>query len=208
MKFTKNRLLSLLLVLAMMLALVPSVFAVTHDDTHTLVWQLKDSKHVQVCTTPGCDYTPAAEHDPSWATTYTTGENGKHYKACTVSGCTLHDKEHDPVGAWQEGTDTNAGKHVRECSTCHTVDVHDPAPTGNWLNDKDNHWKACSKCTLHADEAAHNFTTNSVKCSVCNYSKIASVGTVTLTPATVTAAATMPTAQASGAVVTAKEGVM
>ena len=54
MKFTKNRLLSLLLVLAMMLALVPSVFAVTHDDTHTLVWQLKDSKHVQVCTTPGC----------------------------------------------------------------------------------------------------------------------------------------------------------
>ena len=81
MKFTKNRLLSLLLVLAMMLALVPSVFAVTHDDTHTLVWQLKDGKHVQVCTTPGCDYTPAAEHDPSWATTYTTGENGKHYKA-------------------------------------------------------------------------------------------------------------------------------
>ena len=57
MKFTKNRLLSLLLVLAMMLALVPSVFAVTHDNTHTLVWQLKDSKHVQVCTTPGCDYT-------------------------------------------------------------------------------------------------------------------------------------------------------
>lgn len=125
----------------------------------------------------------------------------------TVSGCTLHDKEHDPVGTWQEGTDTNAGKHVRECSTCHTVDVHDPAPTGNWLNDKDNHWKACSKCTLHADEVAHDFTTNSVKCSVCNYSKIASVGTVTLTPATVTAAATMPTAQASGAVVTAKEGV-
>ncbi len=208
MKFTKNRLLSLLLVLAMMLALVPSVFAVTHDDTHTLVWQLKDSKHVQVCTTPGCDYTPAAEHDPSWATTYTTGENGKHYKACTVSGCTLHDKEHAPVGTWQEGTDTNAGKHVRECSTCHTVDVHDPAPTGNWLNDKDNHWKACSKCTLPASKAAHTWDTakESLICSTCQYTKIASVS-VSLDKNTVTAASTMPTATAT-ATVTAKDGTL
>lgn len=208
MKFTKNRLLSLLLVLAMMLALVPSVFAVTHDDTHTLVWQLKDGKHVQVCTTPGCDYTPAAEHDPSWATTYTTGENGKHYKACTVSGCTLHDKEHDPVGTWQEGTNTNAGKHVRECSTCHTVDVHDPAPTGNWLNDKDNHWKACSKCTLPASKAAHTWDTakESLICSTCQYTKIASVS-VSLDKNTVTAASTMPTATAT-ATVTAKDGTL
>lgn len=199
MKFTKNRLLSLLLVLAMMLALVPTVFAVSHTSEHTLSWHVEGEKHVQKCDTAGCDYTPAAGHDPAFDSTYSVGEDGKHYKACTVTGCTIRDSEHTPTGTWAAGEGADANKHVRTCGVCNTVDKHDPAPTGNWLNDKDNHWKACSKCTLHADEAAHDFTTNSVKCSVCNYSKIASVGTVTLTPATVTAAATMPISDASTA---------
>ena len=209
MKFTKNRLLSLLLVLAMMLALVPTVFAANCEDgQHTLAWKESNGQHVQYCTKEGCTYVAESGHAPAFASTYSVGEDGKHYKACTVTGCTIRDSEHTPTGTWAAGEGADANKHVRTCGVCNTVDKHDPAPTGNWLNDKDNHWKACSKCTLPASKAAHTWDTakESLICSTCQYTKIASVS-VSLDKNTVTAASTMPTATAT-ATVTAKDGTL
>ena len=212
MKFTKNRLLSLLLVLAMMLALVPTVFAVDHNaSTHQMSWKLVGGKHVYSCDTPGCTYTPEVGHDPTYSGDYTsTTSNGvtTHSRACTgASGCTIKDS-HAATGTWVVD-ETTSTQHNRTCTVtgCNVKDTHTEAKAGAYSSNATKHWQKCSVCNLDCTEEAHAWDSTTLKCSTCSYTKIASVGTVTLTPATVTAAATMPTAQASGAVVTAKEGV-
>ena len=169
MKFTKNRLLSLLLVLAMMLALVPTVFAAHTGENHTMgEWQTDSTtgKHYRECTAEGC--TEREEHVPAGTWT-TSGEN--HTRTCTVEGCTKVDTHAANWSAWT--LDSTTQKHTRTCATCNTSESHDPVFSGQ----------------------------NALICSAtgCNYSKIASVGAVTLTPATVTAAATMPISDASTA---------
>ena len=212
MKFTKNRLLSLLLVLAMMLALVPTVFAVDHDaSTHQMSWKLVNGQHVYSCDNPDCTYTPQAGHNPTYSGDYTsTTSNGvtTHSRNCTgESGCTIKDS-HAATGPWVVD-ETTSTQHNRTCTVtgCNVKDTHTEVKAGDYSSNATKHWQKCSVCNLDCTEEAHAWDSTTLKCSTCSYTKIASVGTVTLTPATVTAASTMPTAQASGAVVTAKDGV-
>lgn len=212
MKFTKNRLLSLLLVLAMMLALVPTVFAAHTGENHTMgEWQTDSTtgKHYRVCTAEGC--TEREEHDATYTGAYTSETNGSstvHTRSCTgASGCTIKDS-HAATGTWVVD-ETTSTQHNRTCTVtgCNVKDTHTEVKAGAYSSNATKHWQKCSVCNLDCTEEAHAWDSTTLKCSTCSYTKIASVGTVTLTPATVTAAATMPTAQASGAVVTAKEGV-
>lgn len=212
MKFTKNRLLSLLLVLAMMLALVPTVFAANcKDGQHTLAWKESNGQHVQYCTKEGCTYVAESGHAPTYSGAYTaTTVEGvtTHSRDCTgASGCTIKDS-HAATGTWVVD-ETTSTQHNRTCTVtgCNVKDTHTEAKAGAYSSNATKHWQKCSVCNLDCTEEAHAWDSTTLKCSTCSYTKIASVGTVTLTPATVTAAATMPTAQASGAVVTAKEGV-
>ena len=203
MKFTKNRLLSLLLVLAMMLALVPTVFAVSHTSEHTLSWHVEGEKHVLKCDTAGCDYTPATGHDPTYSGDYTsTTSNGvtTHSRDCTgASGCTIKDS-HAATGTWVVD-ETTSTQHNRTCTVtgCNVKDTHTEVKAGAYSSNATKHWQKCSVCNLDCTEEAHAWDSTTLKCSTCSYTKIASVGTVTLTPSTVTAAATMPISDASTA---------
>lgn len=148
MKFTKNRLLSLLLVLAMMLALVPTVFAANCEDgQHTLAWKESNGQHVQYCTKEGCTYVAESGHAPTYSGAYT---------ATTVEGVTTHSR--DCTGA----------------SGCTIKDSHTPDFTTTPLvyeKTAAGHQVVChvSGCDIKNEVAAHNWRTNDIVCGDCGY---------------------------------------
>lgn len=158
MKFTKNRLLSLLLVLAMMLALVPTVFATPDQETcvHTYgEWQLTgsgaDAKHTRVCSK--CQKADA--HNPSYSGAFSVDST-------------------DPT------------KHIRQCSSC-TLKQEHPADftssSSTYGKDASQHWRICGfdSCELTSTKENH---VDALVCTTCQYHKIHSI-TVSLSPETV-----------------------
>ena len=105
MKMKKTRLLSLALVLAMVLALVPTVFAENcADGSHT--WGAWESVtegeaivHKRACTVEGC--TATETHAPEFNSSSTYQKDAeKHWKVCAHEGCSLEDTDHKEVHTW------------------------------------------------------------------------------------------------------------
>nr|WP_325211353.1 S-layer homology domain-containing protein [uncultured Oscillibacter sp.] len=149
----KKKLLSLVLVLAMALTLLPTAaFAeeVAHEENgangHTVTWTDQgDGTCKPSCAVTECVFnTTAAAADHSfgdWADS--VKESGKRAKICTNTGCGAEDQAHEcAVGqntAWSTGAD---GKRVQACGTCGAeINAH----TCNTSSDG-----ACSVCGYRA----------------------------------------------------------
>ncbi len=116
----------------------------------------------QTCTECGYVIMAALGHTHTYATTWTTDEEGHWYKC---AGC-------EEKGSYAEHDFENACDP--DCSICeYTREVkHDFE--NEWTTDEINHWHECSGCGIKQDEAAHEpgaeaTATTAQTCTICEY---------------------------------------
>jgi len=153
----------------------------------------------QTCTTCSYIITPALGHKHSYATTWTTDENGHWYKC---SGCEEKGSyaDHDFENACD--TDCSICGYTRQ--TQHTFDEQ-------WASDKEQHYHKCTGCGLKQDEAAHEpgaaaTDTTAQTCTICGYEIAPATGAEEAKPTTKPTTTTPTQSSKSETPVKDKEG--
>ncbi len=113
-----------------------------------------------------------ADHSFGTAWDYRAVEGHAH--VCTVSGCNAHDEiqSHNPnIPAATED-------EAQICEDCGyqmaSALGHTHSPATSWTSNATHHWKACSGCPAHLDEAPHSYDANNAcdaDCNVCGYER-------------------------------------
>lgn len=126
----------------------------------------------QTCTTCGYIITPALGHKHSYATTWTTNDEG-HWYAC--SGC-------EEKGSYAKHDFENACD--TDCSICSYTRETNHTYGEKWTSNETNHWHVCTGCGLKADEAVHEpgaaaTETTAQTCTICGYEIAPALGSET-----------------------------
>ena len=134
-------------------------------------------KKAQTCTVCGYIIKPALGHKHSYATTWTTDENG-HWYPC--SGC-------EEKGSYKEHDFENACD--KDCSICGYTRETSHTFEEKWTTDATNHWHICTGCGLKQDEAAHEpgaeaTATTAQTCTICGYEIAPALGAPETEPTT------------------------
>lgn len=116
------------------------------------------------------------DHNGPWVTT----DENEHWKVCAREGCNeqLDKAVHNP-SAWVNVGD---GYHHQTCTVCERELTHEVCTFGQPLKyNATSHWEECTKCGNKQNEAAHEFLTDSDKCTGCDYTKSSTITIITPT---------------------------
>lgn len=187
----KKKFLSLALVLAMALTLLPTAAfaAVTHGescpkgDDSSLAWKEDGGMHKQYCT--ACNVVDNdSGHNPSWSPDYAqTDDKTQHYQTCSVNGCTVTSApencaENETTPAYDAGSSSNGWKHTLKCDTCKkpfgTAEACAAAADATYTAGEGaaagvTHTFTCEKCSANVTESC-DFGTGTT-CTKCKATK-------------------------------------
>lgn len=110
------------------------------------------------------------DHNGPWVTT----DENEHWKVCAREGCNEQlDKAVHTPSAWVNVGD---GYHHQTCTVCERELTHGVCTFGQPLKyNATSHWEECTKCGNKQNEAAHEFLTDSDKCTGCDYTKSSTI---------------------------------
>lgn len=116
------------------------------------------------------------DHNGPWVTT----DENEHWKVCAREGCNEQlDKAVHTPSAWVNVGD---GYHHQTCTVCERELTHGVCTFGQPLKyNATSHWEECTKCGNKQNEAAHEFLTDSDKCTGCDYTKSSTITIITPT---------------------------
>lgn len=116
------------------------------------------------------------DHNGPWVTT----DENEHWKVCAREGCNEQlDKAVHTPSAWVNVGD---GYHHQTCTVCERELEHEACTFGQPLKyNATSHWEECTKCGNKQNEAAHEFLTDSDKCTGCDYTKSSTITIITPT---------------------------
>ena len=116
------------------------------------------------------------DHNGPWVTT----DEKEHWKVCAREGCNEQlDKAVHTPSAWVNVGD---GYHHQTCTVCERELTHGVCTFGQPLKyNATSHWEECTKCGNKQNEAAHEFLTDSDKCTGCDYTKSSTITIITPT---------------------------
>lgn len=116
------------------------------------------------------------DHNGPWVTT----DENEHWKVCAREGCNEQlDKAVHTPSAWVNVGD---GYHHQTCTVCERELTHEVCTFGQPLKyNATSHWEECTKCGNKQNEAAHEFLTDSDKCTGCDYTKSSTITIITPT---------------------------
>lgn len=116
------------------------------------------------------------DHNGPWVTT----DEKEHWKVCAREGCNEQlDKAVHTPSAWVNVGD---GYHHQTCTVCERELTHEVCTFGQPLKySATSHWEECTKCGNKQNEAAHEFLTDSDKCTGCDYTKSSTITIITPT---------------------------
>ncbi len=122
-----------------------------------------------VCNTCQKPYGTYAEH--TYSTTWEYKEATGHAHVCTVTGCNAHDEiqahtPNIPAATEDEAQVCTACEYQMAAALGHT---HNPATV--WTYNDTHHWKACSGCSAHLDEAPHSYEDDCDTDCECGYER-------------------------------------
>ncbi len=93
---------------------------------------------------------------------------------CTTAGCTEH-YECSVCHGWFS-TDASDGKtDTIDVITDHsslTIPALGHDLSGNWLSDKDGHWRKCTRCDFTETKGSHNASGEDCSCTVCGHEHV------------------------------------
>ncbi len=125
-----------------------------------------------VCNTCQKSYGTYAEHTFGTAWDYRAMDGHAH--VCAVNGCTAHDE----IQAHTPNIPAATEDEAQVCEDCEYQMApalgHTHSPTTSWTSNATHHWKACSGCSAHLDEAPHSYDVNNscdADCNVCGYER-------------------------------------